>query len=250
MKFLKGLLTTLLSIVLFFAIFGFSVTIVTKNVLQERALPDIIKNELIPQAIEEKEIKLTEEQKEVVYRILEDKKTTDMINLVVNNFIKYESDEDYELDEKDAKEIKKFILQYKEEIKKYSNGEVTDEQIEEYLTYENMSEAADVLLEKMATEISDEDVDMKNAITVYDYATSAKLKNTLLGAIIVIIILITLINLPKYTSMTAIGVVLIISGIFVSCIYCLFGVINELIKEAGTNMSLSSVSGVDRKSVV
>lgn len=226
MKALRGFATAILSIFLFIAILAFSLTIIVKNVIQEQTLPAVIKQEIVPRIFESEDIKLTREQKDIIIEILDDKKADDIINLAINNFIEYKTNENYELSKKDISEIKKLISQHRDEIISMSKNQVTEEQINKYLTDENIKEASKVVFEKVEEELG-EDEDITNIVTIYNYGTSANTKSILLGVIVLLIALIALVNWSAIKWMVPTGICLIVSSSFVCLIYSLIGFIKE-----------------------
>lgn len=230
MKALKVFLNIIISIMLIAMIFAVSMTFVLKKVFQEEVLIGMAKNAIIDKYIENEETNLTNNQKEVIKKILDDKGTNEVLNMVLDNYLAYTVLDDYNVSKKDYNTLIKFILKHVNEIDNVSDKKIDKEYIKTNLTYEEVNKMVkdgfEIIDSEGGMELSEENIKIING---YAFAVSDELRGYLYTGIGVLILLLMLVNWSAITWMLPTGISLIISGTFVNMIYLLTEFLKDIL---------------------
>ena len=230
MKALKVFLNIIISIMLIAMIFAVSMTFVLKKVFQEEVLIGMAKNAIIDKYIENEETNLTNNQKEVIKKILDDKGTNEILNMVLDNYLAYTVLDDYNVSKKDYNTLIKFILKHVNEIDNVSDKTIDKEYIKTNLTYEEVNKMVkdgfEIIDSEGGMELSEENIKIING---YAFAVSDELRGYLYTGIGVLILLLMLVNWSAITWMLPTGISLIISGTFVNMIYLLTEFLKDIL---------------------
>lgn len=230
MKALKVFLNIIISIMLIAMIFAVSMTFVLKKVFQEEVLIGMAKNAIIDKYIENEETNLTNNQKEVIKKILDDKGTNEILNMVLDNYLAYTVLDDYNVSKKDYNTLIKFILKHVNEIDNVSDKKIDKEYIKTNLTYEEVNKMVkdgfEIIDSEGGMELSEENIKIING---YAFAVSDELRGYLYTGIGVLILLLMLVNWSAITWMLPTGISLIISGTFVNMIYLLTEFLKDIL---------------------
>lgn len=230
MKALKVFLNIIISIMLIAMIFAVSMTFVLKKVFQEEVLIGMAKNAIIDKYIENEETNLTNNQKEVIKKILDDKGTNEILNMVLDNYLAYTVLDDYNVSKKDYNTLIKFILKHVDEIDNVSDKKIDKDYIKNNLTYEEVNKMVkdgfEIIDSEGGMELSEENIRIING---YAFAVSDELRGYLYTGIGVLILLLMLVNWSAITWMLPTGISLIISGTFVNMIYLLTEFLKDIL---------------------
>lgn len=235
MKFLKGLGTVVLAIVLVILITSLSLSTVFRNVLQKDVIINVAKKEI------EKADDLESSEKDALYKILNDKRANKVINYIVDDFINYTSERSAGVSKKTVDSIVELVLEYKNDIE-LVNGEKID--VDE-LTSESSLKDLENLINKSFNNIV-ESIDSKNREIVKNitYLFTNSFKLLVMISIVVIILLLMLISCSYYKWLLTFGISSIISGAFVLTLYFILKlVLGYLIKEE-LNISIDPKIGL------
>ncbi len=238
MKFLKGFLNVILTIVLIALVFTISLTFILKKVFQEEILIGIGKNAIIEKYIDTDKVDLTDEQKSIIKNILNKKGTKEVLNVIFDNYLAYTVIDDYKLSSKDYNLIIKYINKNIDEISKISS-EIDANYIKENLSYDNLNkfatEAFKMIDSEGGMELSNDDVKIINA---YAYIVSDTLRGYLLTAIGIVVLLLMLVNWSVTAWLLEAGIAFIVSGSLVSLVYVLIETIKGLALEDSESRQL------------
>ena len=230
MKALKVFLNIIISIMLIAMIFAVSMTFVLKKVFQEEVLIGMAKNAIIDKYIENEETNLTNNQKEVIKKILDDKGTNEILNMVLDNYLAYTVLDDYNVSKKDYNTLIKFILKHVNEIDNVSDKKIDKDYIKNNLTYEELNKMVKdgfkIIDSEGGIELSEENIKIING---YAFAVSDELRGYLYTGIGVLILLLMLVNWSAITWMLPTGISFIISGTFVNMIYLLTEFLKDIL---------------------
>lgn len=225
-KFICGLITILLVLVICLLAVGLKLKIVCVNTIND----SIVKKEISSKALDSissvlpnidydtlQEVELSIQNDESTKRITE-KYYDEIINSIVNNT---------DIDVPDTSdEIKKIIDDNKDVLKKHG-VELTDTQEDEIANSLAKNGTINTVYKKVTTNLKNNLTDdQKEAIGMYSTITSKEFRNTLIIISIIFILLIALIKKSIYKWMINLSVALILSGILLS--FVLEQVVNNL----------------------
>ncbi len=234
MKALKGFLNVILTMILITLIFGLSMTFVLKKVVQEEIIIDVAKEEITKSYLDSDKVELTEEQKSIIKDTLNQKETKEVLNIVIDNYLKYTLFEDYNLSKNDYEKLLSFIEKHVTDIDKLSDEEIDVNYIKEHFTYEDanklVKEGFGYIDSEGGIELSEDNI---KAINIYAYIVSDQVRYYIISGIALVILLLMFVNWSISKWMLEVGIASIISGTFMTGIYTLL----ELVKEALTSES-------------
>ena len=234
MKALRGFLNVILTMILITLIFGLSMTFVLKKVVQEEIIIDVAKEEITKSYLDSDKVELTEEQKNIIKDTLNKKETKEILNIVIDNYLKYTLFEDYNLSKQDYDKLLSFIEKNITDINKLSEKEIDVNYIKEHFTYEDanklVKEGFNYIDSEGGIELSEDNI---KAINIYAYIVSDQVRYYIISGIALVILLLMFVNWSISKWMLEVGIASIISGTFMTGIYTLL----ELVKEALTSES-------------
>ena len=228
MKALRITGNILIGIVLFGLIFSLSLIISSKSFFENDLVMGLVKNSII-ETIREKSNNLTKEKKIAIDEIFDDKDTSELVHIFVENFRKYQSDQThFSVSDSDTEKISSFAFKYKKQIKIITNdsSDLTDEKYKEIFSKENIDQVANRLYEELNTDTDDS---INTVIDIYKSASSGNLIIILGISILILIVLLGLINWSFFKWMIVVGIALIISGIFMCFVYLICALFMEAI---------------------
>ena len=229
MKALRGFLNVILTMILITLIFCLSMTFVLKKVVQEEIIIDVAKEEITKSYLDSDKVELTEEQKNIIKDTLNKKETKEILNIVIDNYLKYTLFEDYNLSKQDYDKLLSFIEKNITDINKLSDEEIDVNYIKEHFTYEDanklVKEGFNYIDSEGGIELSEDNI---KAINIYAYIVSDQVRYYIISGIALVILLLMFVNWSISKWMLEVGIASIISGTFMTGIYTLL----ELVKEA------------------
>ena len=137
MKFVKGLLSLIVSSALFFLLLFYSLNMIFKGVIQKKFIGGIAKEEIITDYLEQEHIDNIDEVK----KIFNDKKTEKIMNNLITDYMLYLSDNNHQVSKKTVQSIVDFCVEHKDEINNVSNSPVTADEIKSQETFDNISKS-------------------------------------------------------------------------------------------------------------
>ena len=105
MKFVKGLLSLIVSSALFFLLLFYSLNMIFKGVIQKKFIGGIAKEEIITDYLEQKHIDNIDEVK----KIFNDKKTEKIMNNLITDYMLYLSDNNHQVSKKNSTKYCRFL---------------------------------------------------------------------------------------------------------------------------------------------
>jgi hypothetical protein len=222
MKFLKHLGTFVVCLLLFLTIFGYTLILNVKDVVQHQLIAEVIK-----QAFPSKE-GLNEEETKKINEIISTMTTSEDVDEIINNIIgevdnlsKGKSVSDKTLDM-----IIHYFSDHLDDINKITKQEYTLDDINSSETRENLKKS----IEEVYKEISKDDSKIiVKTVTTYGTVTSKNSTLYVIGIVLVLLVLLALINFSYYKWIKPFGIVMAVSGSIVSFIYLFFNVAYDFI---------------------
>ena len=222
MKFLKHLGTFVVCLLLFLTIFGYTLILNVKDVVQHQLIAEVIK-----EAFPSKE-GLNEEETNKINEIISSMTTSEDVDEIINNIIgevdnlsKGKSVSDKTLDM-----IIHYFSDHLEDINKITKQEYTLDDINSNETRENLKKS----IEEVYKEISKDDSKVVvKTVTTYGKVTSKNSTLYVIGIVLVLLVLLGLINFSYYKWIKPFGIVMAVSGSIVSFIYLFFNVAYDFI---------------------
>lgn len=243
MKVLRGFANFIIGLALIVLLFGLSLTFVIKTVVQDNIIISLAKDEILPKYLESDELKLTDEQKNIIKELLEDKQANDILNAIMDNYVRYVSEEDYKVTQKDIDLITDFTIRHEEQFEKLTKEEFNKEDVYENFTVEKVTEGAKNLFKMIDENFDTSSIETKTTIIqTYNDTISTNTKMEIIGGIIVCIILLMIINWSLYKWMKTTGVSIIISGVLVSMVYFAIDIVKKYLTQEELGISLESLN--------
>ena len=206
MKFLRGLLASIAGLVLYMAIFTLTMSFVVKNFLEDDILPNATKEMLRSSYLETTE----NANLDVLNQVLEDEDANKIINDIINEYLLYAEDNNYQVSEDLKNEILDFFDKHLDEMKEMFGEEYTRETLRSDETYNNLTNALNDGFKLVNEELGNTGIE---AVSIYDTLTSNKFRLILICLILICIILIGLAKWSWYKWMLDLGVSLLVTGI-------------------------------------
>ncbi len=238
MNVLRVIGNILIGIVLFALIFGLTFIIRTKKFIEKDLLHEVMRAS-VEEAYKSNE-EISTSQKELIDDMFNDKESSGIIEMVIDNYRGYKNESNYHVSKKDAQRLYDFVLKYKDKIYELSGEDVSkmsEKEFEEFFDQEKIDEYAKDVFHDFDKNVEEEGI--QKAIDGYSFATSGNLKIILIISIIACILLLMLINwsLISWTFVT--GICLIISGVLMSVIYFLINILKENILDTNIKISIN-----------
>lgn len=212
MKFLKGFATFIIGVLLFVLMFALSLIL---------RLETFVEKELVVSAVKEvsiQEIKgddATNEQKKLIEKMLEDEKSEEIIQKIVQNYISYKEDSNYEVSKDDYDLLIDYIVKHLDEINAVSDTKLTEAEVREQFKYEDFKKNTKEVFE----DFDKDSKDMSQTMKLYTKVTSNNTKLILIVSIVICILLITLVNWAFIKWLKVVGINLIIIGVIFAIMY-------------------------------
>ena len=219
MKVLRTIGNVIVGIILFGLIFLLTFTRSTKNFLEKDLILGVMKGKIV-ETIKEESGKITDKSQQLLDNMFEDKASSNVIRMVIDNFQSYQDNKiGFEVSKKDLDTIMEYATKYKNNIIEISGEkvkDVSDEEFKKIFSEENINKIANEIFSSIDKDLGKE-IDV--VIDVYSKATSHKMMLILIGLIIFSILLLFLINWSVYRWMFVTGIDLIVSGLIITFIF-------------------------------
>lgn len=229
MKALRIIGNILIGIILFALIFTLTFTRSTKNFLEKDLILGVVKGK-ITDTIKAESGKITDQSKELLDDLLEDSESNNIVRIVIDNFENYQENKTgFKVSDSDIEKIYSFAVKYKKTIVEIGGNKVkdiSDEEFKKLFSSENINKLADEVFSSIDEDLGDS---VDEVIKVYSKATSNTVMMVLIISIVVCVILLFVINWSWFKWMMITGIDLIISGLFISLIYVVGMVFNDII---------------------
>jgi len=246
MKTLRSILYVIIAMLLGIFINLLSLTFIFKNVVQDEIITNTIKTSIATGYLTKniKDIdKLTPEQKKMLEDFLNDNDINEVVNVVMENYMNYQSDSNYKISQDDVDKLKDYVIKHQDLIKQASDEDFDINKITNEITVDNIDENA----RKVANQLDELPSEIKPIIKSYKYIIDGPIKIILIGLIIVCIALMMLISWSLIKWMKATGVCLITNGVLILLMFAFVDGIKDLIlraidiKIAFANLSFNSI---------
>ena len=232
MKLLKGFLASIVGLLIFILIFCLFVSFAAQSFIKN----DLLKNTALD-AIEKNDSskELVKQHKEVIEKMFDDGESTSIINMVVDNYLKYKDNRaSYSVPKDDVKKLYNFVLKYKNEIKDMSGQDISkmsEKEFEEFFDQEEVNKMALDTFGEFDESLDNKVVDI--GLKIYSIATSTTVRVIAVIAIIVLIVLWCLLKGELIKSILSIGLDFILVGIVMIAIYFIVNMFkNSMIKDS------------------
>ena len=238
MKFIRAFFTSIFGIVLTALIFALNMTYVIEDVVQNKFVASLIKDVAVENYIESPNSELTQEEKDMLRVVVEDKDVSKLVDIVIDNYVLYTTDKNYSVSKKDVDTITKYLVKHLDGINKLSNGsdKLTEQDIYDNFTVENVDKYAKEAFKYVNDSFDD---DTNDVIDIYLKLVSPIVKLSIGLAIVIIILLIIFINWSFVKWIVPTGVSLLMAGIFTGIIYSLLDFVKTYFFGNVVNVKLS-----------
>ena len=232
MKVLRVIGNVIIGIILFGLIFVLTFTRSTKKFLEKDLILGVVKEKIV-ESIKEESGELTNKGQELIDNMLDDNEANNIIQMVFDNFEKYQSDKaNFKVSDKDIEVLYSYAVKYKSTIIEISGNkikDISDEELKKIFSEENINSLVNDLFSGIDKDVG-EGIDV--AIKTYNKATSSKTLIILIVSIVLFILLLMLINWSLFKWMLITGIDLIISGVLTTIIFVAGVFISDLIKSS------------------
>ena len=234
MKVLRSILYVVIAILLGLLINVLSLTMILKNVVQEEIITNTIKASLTSGYLAKNMDNLTEDQKKMLEKFLNDEDINEVVDVLVDNYTNYQSNENYKISQSDVDKLKKYIDDHQDFIKEISDEDINIEDIKKEITVDNIDKNAKKAIEKL-DELPEE---IKPVVTSYKYITLGPVKLVLIALIVVCIALMILISWSLIKWMKSTGICLITNGVLISLLYLFIDAAKSMVMRVINNNTL------------
>ena len=243
MKTLRSVLYVIVAMLLGIFINLFSLSLILKNVIQDEIMTSVIKSSIADQYFTNNKIEnLTEEQQNKIKEFLNDKASDEVINVLMDNYLNYASDENYKIPEKDVETIKNYVKENEDLIKQISEEDVNIDDILKEITADNIHNTAKKNIDK----IQNVPTQVESVIKSYKTITVGPIKIVLALIVALGILLLMLISWSLIKWMKATGVCLIVNGVLITLLFVFVDGIKDLIiKNSELGIFVNNISFIN-----
>ena len=227
MKALRSFVYVVVAIFLGIFINLLSLSLVLKNVVQKEMVTNLVKSAIASEYFDKKvENGLTEEQQKKVKEFLDDNSANEVLDVFINNYMNYLSDENYKISEQDVNKIKDYVKKHEDVIREISKEDINIDEVLKDFNADTIDKETRKSLEKVDTELPSE---VKDVFTTYKSFTVGSIKLALAALVFGSIALLMLISWSLIKWMKATGVCLIVNGVLITLLYLILASIRDLI---------------------
>ena len=222
MKFLKHLLTFIVSLLLFLTIFGYTLILNVKGVIEHQVIGEVVKSTI------SKNTSLTEEDHKRIDEIIDKVSNYDDVDELINTLIQEIGNvgEGKSVSDKTIDIIINFCVNHIDDINQLSDTKYTVEELKSQETRNDLKKSIETAYKEIN---KDSSKDIINIVSTYGKVTSKTSTLYVIGIIIVLLVLLGVIHLSLYKWIKPFGIVLAVSGSVVSIIYLVFNVLYDFI---------------------
>lgn len=241
MKALRSILYVIVAMFLGIFINLLSLSLVLKDVVQKEVVTSIVKSAIAEQYFEKNTISgLSEEQQKKVKEFLDDNASNEVVDIFINNYMNYLTDENYKISEQDVNKIKDYVKKHEDVIKEVTKEDVNIDDVLKDFNVENIDKETRQSLDKAEKEMPSE---VREVFTTYKAIAFGSVKLILAIIVIVCILLLMLISWSLIKWMKATGVCFITNGILITLLYIFAAGIKDLIlKSADLKLYLENIT--------
>ena len=228
MKVLRIFGNIIIGLILFSLIISLSFVYATKTFFEKDLAIGLVKVSIIDY-IDRENSNTDVKKDEILNEIFDDRDTDKIVQLVFDNYKKYQQDKtNYSVSDSDVEILTSYAFKYKGQISKISSKaeEVSDEELKEILSKENINKIANSMYSEIDSN-SGEEVD--KAFDIYEKITTTSIIIAGVFVVVLFIVILGLINWSLYKWMITTGVCFIISGVIMSLTYLACAFFNEII---------------------
>lgn len=237
MKFLKGFLSFIISLVITLLIMVFSLNLIFKNVIEKEILGGVVKDQIISEYIENADV----ENKELIKELLDEKEVTTIASNVIDEYMEYLEDNNHRVSEKTLNSIISFCVKHRTQISKIAGRDIPESEMTSQETYRNLSDSINEGFEHVGNEINTSGTEI---VKTYNNLTSTNFKIIIIISIIISIILLMVIKNSLYKWLSNLGKALITNSIIIIVLYfALTTIVDEIIKQQNIDITIE-LSGI------
>ncbi len=208
---LRGFLSFIINIIIFCLLFALSLSYCIKGFVINDLLNGVIKDNSVSSNVSDAEVK------KAIKNIVDQKEINDLLEDLIDEYVKYTKDKTYRASKEFKDKIIDFMVKNKDSISKLSKEEVTIEKIRSEETYNNLTKALDDGFIEAEKIIDDKEV----LLDIYTITVSTTSRVILISIITLLIILLALINWSFINWIPYVSVPLIFCGSIFTSIYIL-----------------------------
>lgn len=224
MKGLRVFFIVIISIILVFLI-----SFVTFAFTAKQSVEGPILKEAIKETLKKEMNEVTQEQMDEIEKVLDYEGTDDVIDSILDEYVKYMDEESTEVSNETVEYVFDFIKEHKSDIEKITGEEIDISKID---TVENREEFKKTL-DKGFNKIKEQGNSEVNwTIKTYAKITSKKFLIKMLYIIGGLIVLIGLLSFSTYKWMLPVGIVFIVSGVLTGILFLISFFTSTILKVA------------------
>ncbi len=232
MKFLKGFAIAILCIVFSITMFGLTISIAVKDIVQNQLFTTAIKEAVTENVTNEEEKKVINEY---VDKFTSDPELNDIVDSVLNDFVNGKEVSDSTVDK-----IISFLNNHKTEVEKFSNEDIDFKELNSQKTKDEIKKAINDGFQEVDTTDGAE-VSARDFITLYTAATSNTYWYALSVVLVIIAALIALVSWSFYAWLKPVGITTIVTAVYTLVGYAFLTVIfTAIASDTSININLDS----------
>lgn len=203
---------------LFFLVFIFSVSLISKKVIQKEIIGNVLKGQVVTDYIKGQKI----ENEDKINELINDKKINSIINDVIAEYDIYLKEDNYKVSDELINEIIDFCIEHKAEISEISGREITEEEIRSAETYKDLT---NVFEEGFSNFKNDFSTIGQELVKIYNKFISSAFRLKVFILMMLMIGIIMLSTWSLYSWLSSFGKILITNGVLFTLIYFITGIV-------------------------
>lgn len=236
MKFLKVFTAFIIGIILFILILALSLIFRVESFIEKDLVVSVVKESSISEINNNA---TTDSEKSFLEGLLKDKASEEVIERIVQNYISYKTNSNYDVSENDCDFLLDYILKHRAEINAASNTNYSEEDIKKAFNYEECKKT----VKKIFDNIDPGTEETNKTMALYSKITSNGTKVILIVSIVICIAFVALVNFGFVKCLKILGIDLIGVGVIFSIIYIIISNIQSSI--AADKKTLEIIRGIN-----
>ncbi len=223
MKFLRVFTAFIIGIILFILILALSLIFRVESFIEKDLVVSVVKESSISEINNNA---ATDSEKSFLEGLLKDKASEEVIERIVQNYISYKTNSNYDVSENDCDFLLDYILKHRAEINAASNTNYSEEDIRKAFNYEECKKT----VKKIFNSIDPGTEETNKTMVLYSKITSNGTKAILIVSIVICIAFVALVNFGFVKCLKMLGIDLIGVGVIFSIIYIIISNIQSSIE--------------------
>ena len=234
MKILKGFAIAILCIIFSITMFGLTISISVKDIVQNQLLTTAIKSAVTENVTNEEDKKVINEY---VDKFTQDPELNELVDLVLRDYIEY-TNSGKQVSDETVDKIISFLNNHKEEVAKFSNEDIDFTELNSQKTKDEIKKSINEGFQDVDS--ANAEVSVSEVLTVYTAATSNTYLFALSVVLVIIAALIALVSWSFYAWLKPVGITTIVTAVYTLIGYSLLTVLfTALASSEDVNISIN-----------